>query len=136
MLTEGLVVQPEDDLTALRLRAESGDAQAQHKLGEIYEVGTSWDEALADCLYFLGDIKDETSGVDRDYAQAAYWFRKSAEQGHAEAHNNLGLLHGTGRGVPEDPVQAETGGGGAQDSTRRYNWISKRKARRVAGANR
>jgi TPR repeat protein len=37
---------------------------------------------------------------------AASWFRKSAEQGNSLAQRSLGLLYGTGSGVPRDLVQA------------------------------
>lgn len=38
-------------------------------------------------------------GVSRDYAQAADWFSKAAEQGNADAQYNLGELYNKGRGV-------------------------------------
>lgn len=40
--------------------------------------------------------------ADGDYTQAAFWFRKSAEQGNAYAQERLGLMHSMGWGVPED----------------------------------
>jgi TPR repeat protein len=45
-------------------------------------------------------------GVPQDYAQAAIWYRKAAEQGSAEAQFNLGLLYDNGLGVPLDYSQA------------------------------
>ncbi len=48
----------------------------------------------------------EGQGVPQDYAEAVKWFTKAAEQGHAKAQNNLGLMHEEGRGVPQDYVQA------------------------------
>ena len=44
----------------LRQDAEQGDADAQNKLGNCYENG---------------------EGVEKDQAQAVYWFRKAAERG-------------------------------------------------------
>ena len=41
-------------------KAEQGDAEAQNSIG--------------DCYYF-------GNGVQQDYKQAVYWFRKAAEQG-------------------------------------------------------
>ena len=41
-----------------------------------------------------------------DDAQAAYWWRKAAEQGNADAQNNLGTAYSDGRGVPQDFSQA------------------------------
>ena len=45
-------------------------------------------------------------GVQRDYDEAARWFRKAAEQGDAEAQYNLGFMYETGRGGRKDLVQA------------------------------
>ena len=39
-------------------------------------------------------------GVPQDYAQAAVWYRKAAEQGDAGAQFNLGTMCYSGRGVP------------------------------------
>ncbi len=41
-----------------------------------------------------------------DYAAALREFRPLAEQGHAEAQFNLGLMYRHGQGVPQDIVQA------------------------------
>lgn len=64
----------------VQARAESGDAEAQNTLGEAY------------------DPQSETSidGIQESDAQAERWYRAAAEQGHAEAQFNLGLLLGTG----------------------------------------
>ena len=45
-------------------------------------------------------------GVPQDYAQAVHWFRKAAEQGHAEAQDRLGFCYAEGHGVPQDYAQA------------------------------
>jgi TPR repeat protein len=45
-------------------------------------------------------------GVPQDYAEAARWYRKAAEQGNAIAENSLGLMYYQGQGVPQDYVQA------------------------------
>ena len=34
------------------------------------------------------------------------WFRPLAEQGHADAQNNLGLMYSNGQGVPQDYLPA------------------------------
>ena len=59
----------------LRSKSESGDAEAQYQLGKTYYDGR---------------------GVARDVAEAARWFKKAAEQGHAGAQTNLGLMYETG----------------------------------------
>ena len=45
-------------------------------------------------------------GVPQDYAAAASWYRKAAEQGYARAQNNLGVMYDNGEGVPQDYVTA------------------------------
>ena len=42
----------------------------------------------------------------KDDAEAEKWYRKAAEQGIAEAQNNLGLMCVLGRGVPQDDAEA------------------------------
>ncbi len=41
-----------------------------------------------------------------DYDTALREFRLLAEQGHAQAQVNLGIIYSQGRGVPKDSVQA------------------------------
>ena len=45
-------------------------------------------------------------GVPKDAAKAVEWYTKAAEQGHADAQNNLGVMYDTGEGVPRDLVRA------------------------------
>ena len=51
-------------------------------------------------MYFNG------RGVPRDYAEAAKWYRKAAEQGAANAQFNLGLMYRIGQGIPQDDAKA------------------------------
>ena len=45
-------------------------------------------------------------GVPQDYAEAARWYRKAAEQGLAEAQYDLGGMYDIGAGVPHDDADA------------------------------
>jgi TPR repeat protein len=45
---------------------------------------------------------EEGKGVPQDYAAAASWFRKAAEQGNAYAQHFCGLMYARGKGVPND----------------------------------
>ena len=45
-------------------------------------------------------------GVLKDEAEAVRWFRLAAEQGVADAQNNLGAMYATGKGVLKDSVLA------------------------------
>ncbi len=79
---------PKDYETALnewRPLAEQGNADAQFRLGVMYQRG---------------------HGVPQDYQQALHWYEKAAAQGHVGAQFNLGLLYQNGEGVPQDFVQA------------------------------
>ena len=66
--------------------AQTGDKEAQTYVGEVYEKS-------------LG-------GAAPDYASAATWYRKAAEQGHPRALMNLGLLYERGLGVEKDLTKA------------------------------
>ena len=42
----------------------------------------------------------------KDYPEALRWYHEAAEQGHAGAQNNLGLMYDEGRGVTQDYAEA------------------------------
>ena len=69
------------ELDELIKNAQSGDSEAQYRLG--------------DCYYY-GD------GVEQDYKKAVEWYEKSAEQGCAKAQNVLGFCYGKGYGVEKN----------------------------------
>ena len=45
-------------------------------------------------------------GVEQNYEEAAKWYLKAAEQGNAEAQNNLGKCYGNGLGVEQNYEEA------------------------------
>jgi len=66
--------------------AEGGDAEAQDRVALLFEKG---------------------EGVPKEEAKAVVWFRKSAEQGNADAEANLGGMYFLGSGgLPRDMAQA------------------------------
>lgn len=69
-------------------KAEGGDVEVQFKL---------------ECNYYYG-----ASGFDNNEDEAAKWFLKAAEQGHAEAQDNIGCFYMWGEVVPKDRVKAES----------------------------
>ena len=69
----------------LRRKAEKGDPNAQFNLGRCFEKG---------------------KGVEQDKAEAARWYRKSADQGWAQAMNCLACLCYYGFGVEESDDEA------------------------------
>ncbi len=40
--------------------------------------------------------------LNKDYAEAAWWYRKAANQGHAEAQHILGMMHAEGQGLTQN----------------------------------
>ena len=58
----------------------------------------------------LGDEFEDFEGEDfegEDFeGKAVYWYRKAAEQGHADAQNSLGEMYAKGLGVGEDQAEA------------------------------
>lgn len=75
------------DVAALRAFASGGSARAMANLGFLLDRGMA--------------------GLARNDAEAAQWYRKSAEAGDAAGMAGLGVLFDTGRaGGAKDPVQA------------------------------
>ena len=69
-------------------------------------------------------------GVAKNLKTAADWYTKAAEQGHAKAQFNLGVMYRNGEGVPRDYVQAYfwwslSGAQGEQDATRKIEATEK-----------
>jgi TPR repeat protein len=50
---------------------------------------------------------DEGKGVLLDDKEAVKWYRKAADQGHASAQYNLGLMYAYGEGVLKSMAQAK-----------------------------
>ena len=105
----------------LRPEAERGNAEAQYRVGLMYEYGkgfpldkpqaVSWLRKAATqghvaaqvelaVIYAIGD------GVKQDDVQAVNWFRTAAEQGNAIGQYNLGLLYAKGQGIKRNDAQA------------------------------
>ena len=61
--------------------------------GDVMEYNTG-------LMYFKGD------GVKQSYAEAARWFRLSAQKGNAQALYTLGHMYSRGNGVPQSMAQA------------------------------
>src|SRR5215469_13092186 len=66
-------------------KAKRGDRSAQFQAGVAYETGT---------------------GVEKDYIEAARWYRTAADLGDPAAQNNLGGLYLRGLGVKQDDAAA------------------------------
>jgi len=77
---------PKEQLKALTEKAESGDAQAQYDLAQVYFDG------------LLEQKADEKNGVS--------WITKAAEAGNAAAQYDLAIAYRLGHGVKPDAAQA------------------------------
>jgi len=51
-------------------------------------------------MHYVGE------GVPKDQVEAVKWWRKAADQGHADAQAWLGFMYYNGEGVPKDAAEA------------------------------
>lgn len=101
------------ELKTIEPAAQSGDAIAQNRLGEMYEFGyglsrdavaaLSWYEKAAEqglvvAQHNIGRAYNFGTGVQQDFSQAEQWYRKAAEQGHTDAMFFLGALYSNEHG--------------------------------------
>jgi TPR repeat protein len=124
-LADGIAAMERGDhaaaAAAWRPLAEAGQAEAQARLGFLYEKGRGvaqdpgraarWYRAAAEQghatgQYSLGRLYELGHGVARDAALALAWYREAARQGHAKGRYKLGLAHAGGAGVVQDYREA------------------------------
>lgn len=101
----------------LRPLADAGNAEAQYRVGRMYEFGAGYPKDVAQAIAWyrkaaskghvaameqLGELYSIGEDVPRDDKEAATWFRKAADLGNASAQFNLGLAYAKGAGVRED----------------------------------
>ncbi|MDD5657065.1 MAG: caspase family protein [Elusimicrobia bacterium] len=100
--------------------AKRGDAYGHHGLGWMYQNG--WGGLPRDVAqavrqykkaadfqwsqYDLGRLYYDGTGIKQDYAEAAKWWRKAADQGNAPAQGLLSWLYYNGWGVKKDIAEA------------------------------
>ena len=117
---EGKGVNRDLELSALwyRRSAEQGYAPAQNNLAYAYLKGEGVEKNISKALYWCENaIKQDyepanyTMGLiyglaQKDYVNAAKYYRKAAESGNSDAMVNLGTLYERGYGVPMDYEKA------------------------------
>jgi TPR repeat protein len=86
------------------------DAEIAWNSGDVATALANW-QALAQkgdiiAANNLGYLYDNGTGVPKDPAKAAYWYRKVAEAGAPIGQLNLGNAYLYGRGVDKDLVEA------------------------------
>ncbi|MDR2875907.1 MAG: sel1 repeat family protein [Methylobacillus sp.] len=97
---EGVAQDPAQAAFWFRKSADKENADAQVMIGEIYERG--WEN-----ISYPQEYQDwKSDDYSQDYAKAAEWYRKAAEQGNPTAQARLGTLYYFGRGVAEDREQS------------------------------
>jgi len=93
--------------------AKQGNESAMYSLAYLYDDGIAVDRDNKKTMLWLTrsaeagyDIAQNTIGAIKEsegnYDVAAYWYKKAAEQDHAEATANLAYLYETGQGVDKD----------------------------------
>jgi TPR repeat protein len=109
--------EPEQAATYYTKAAAQGDRLSAWVLGRMYFTGIGEQRNLNEAerwlskaanqgdafgAHLLGSLKLEKS----DYAGAAAWFRKAAEQGLPQAQQQLGSMLKEGKGIPVDKFEA------------------------------
>lgn len=113
---------PDQDLQAVRLAADRGDAVAQLNLGKMYEGGRgglppapqeaarlyklSAAQGYAEGQLHLAFIYERGSGVPKDLREAARLYRLAADQGNAAAQANLADAYERGDGLRKNLCEA------------------------------
>jgi TPR repeat protein len=92
LMAQGLGGVPGNYSEALRLCTEAAEGRSVKY--------SSWGE------YGVGRIHEDGLGMSPDYAKAAEWYRKSAEQGNPASQLRLADLYANGKGVKQDLVEA------------------------------
>ena len=124
-LDEGLAALARRDYAAaakeLRPLAERGNAEAQYRVGLMYEFGAGYPKDVAQAVVWLtraanqghvaaqqelGVVYTTGDGVAKDDARAVAWFRKAANAGNPAAQYNLGLMLAKGAGAQLDYDEA------------------------------
>lgn len=71
----------------------------------VETIETRAANGAAEAQFSLG-VKFAGLGPAQDYAQAAHWYLKAADQSHPLAQFNLGMMYAAGQGVPRDATKS------------------------------
>jgi tetratricopeptide (TPR) repeat protein len=95
--------------------AEQGDADAQFRLGVMYESGQGVLRSDAEAIKWYRKAAEQDDGVAQfnlgimyakgvspNHAEAVLWYRRAADHGLAAAQFNLGMMYAEGQGVSQD----------------------------------
>ncbi len=102
------------ELKTVQPAAESGDAHAMNRLGEMNEFGYGMDRnptaafnwyskaanaGLVAAQHNIGRSYNFGTGVNQNFAEAERWYLKAASQGHTDAMFFLGTLYSNALGM-------------------------------------
>ena len=102
------LIEESGEIIKLKRFAEKGNAEAQYKLGLMYDMGEEVDQdygkafewyeksanqGLASSQSKLGSMYRYGKGVEVNHAKASEWYWKAYEQGNEEAHYQLGTIY-------------------------------------------
>ena len=99
------------DFAATKAKAEAGDPEAQVNLGVMYLDGDVVPRDVQQAIYWfnkadlgdpvrqymIGEILSETYHGSLGYQLADRWYKKAADQGHADAQYRTGVRYHNGR---------------------------------------
>jgi len=105
-----------------KLKAEKGDAEAQHRLARLLDSGrgtkkdaaeaAKWcrrsaEQGYAEAQYSLAQTLRLGDGVIPDMKEAFQWYLKAARQGHVDSEHSLSVCYEVGDGVAADADEAK-----------------------------
>ena len=105
-----------------KLKAEKGDAEAQHRLARLLDSGrgtkkdaaeaAKWcrrsaEQGYAEAQYSLAQTLRLGDGVIPDMKEAFQWYLKAARQGHVDSEHSLSVCYQVGDGVAADADEAK-----------------------------
>ena len=108
-------------VSELQIKAESGDAKSQYRVGLRYSSGTDVEQNYATALkwferaaaqghvgaqYFTAIAYSTGRGAGVDKPRAVEWFAKAADAGHVPSQYQMGAVYANGRGVNQDSIWA------------------------------
>ncbi len=106
-----------EEIKKLKEQADNGDANAELRLGEIYEDKANYQKAyeyylkasnhgLDEATNYIGLLYQSGLGVEQNYKMAAHYFEMAANNGYKYSNNNLGFLYLNGLGVERNFKEA------------------------------
>lgn len=93
--------------------ANYDDGAAAHRAKDYTRARQIWTPLALQgdprAQYALGRMHEKAQGVDRDFEEALRWYRKSADQGHADSQYRIAVAYSFGLGgvIKDDATAAK-----------------------------